>query len=138
MRFSFAGIKAEFLQDLTSLVERNVNTGAVAPHVATVRWTYTVPANKRAVMMSAYVQSLRLTAAGAAVTADNSVEINTSSVMIMAVIPTSFCAGGFSQIALGVAVDLPAGTVVTNTTVDPSTGGTIRYISSAVFEEYNA
>lgn len=138
MKFSFAGIKSEFLQDQTSLVERNINTGSVGPHVPTTRWTYTVPANKRSVMMSAYVQSLRLTAAGPAVTADNSIEINTNSVMIMAVIPTSFGAGGFSQIALGVAVDLPAGTVVTNTTSDPSTGGTIRYISSAVFEEYDA
>jgi len=99
--------------------------GSAAPHGLTTRFTYTVPANRIAIIENTMIEALRLTAAGTLGTVD--VYILADSVYIAKVFfynNTVYSAGYENQAKQ---ILLKAGETCVGKTSDGSTGGTVNY-----------
>lgn len=136
MRFSFAGARQSPWDRNQVEVARTYEAGTIAPHAETTRWTYTVPANKKLRICSAHAFIQRESAAGAVsfhgvrVKHDGNTFLTASSrnnAIVDAVITNS-----------NPQVDAIAGSVITATTQDNSTGGTVAYGAFMQAYEYDA
>lgn len=65
MRFTnvFSGRPQPWDRNATVPFALSTSQVAIAPHAATQRWTYTVPSNRKALIMSAHAMSYRITVA---------------------------------------------------------------------------
>ena len=97
----------------------------VAPHAATVRFTYTVPTGKKFFLENAFAQVNRYTAAGTAGVAKGLVQARGAEV-IQAKIQTNNV-GDKDSMNVGRSVIALADEVVRGLTADGSTDGTVDY-----------
>lgn len=114
---------------------------SVAPHVYTTRWTYTVPAGKRAVMTSAHMWSQLYIAATVVGQRQGDISIAPLGVSQTAVInyyDTDNTANRQIQTYLSQGPLLNATDVITAQTRDSSTGGAVNLSMSATFTEFDA
>lgn len=117
-------------------------TGATAPHAQTTRWTYTVPAGKKAVAQGGAMSCRRVTAAapvgmvtvttvytpvstGVAAT-ESIIQLGTNNVL------------DHAESNLNPTGDMLAGDIESATTQDEGTGGTVSYKVNRKIFEYDA
>lgn len=111
----------------------------VSPHSATVRYSYTVPAGRMAVLESAFVETTRATAPTTAGQARCYVVITRngeSSLIILEATIFSSTVGVTEWATLGTPITLVGGDAVTLRTIDTSTGGTCNYTGSVMISQY--
>jgi len=137
VRFSFAGSRQQPI-DRAPLTNQEVyNAATVAPHGPTVRWTYTVPTGRKALLQSAYVKLMRQVAAAPVGYAQAYIVYQTTGIIISASINTNVIGDG-SQLAIGQSITMLAGEEIHAGSDDASTGGSFRYLISANLLEYDA
>lgn len=112
---------------------------AVAPHADTQRFLYTVPANRRAVITSASIHIIRITAAAPLGYAVMYIPANIHSVTVYVAVAeiNSNGVGDKGQDEIGGLVWLTAGDTAEIRTSDSSTGGTISYRGSFTLVEFD-
>lgn len=126
-------------QTLPTLSLQSYNAAAIAPHVATVRWTYTVPAARFAVVEFLHVSLTRQTAAapvGEAIAAIGIIPSGGALSRILQVVIFTNAVGDKDHAEWGGRILLAAGDALEGRTIDTSTGGTFRYLVSARISEY--
>lgn len=115
-----------------------IGTG-VGPHSTTVRYTYTVPAGRVAVLEAVFVEVTRATAPTTAGQARCYVVVTrngaSSLILVEATIFTS-TVGVTEWATLGTPITLLSGDNVTLRTIDGSTGGTCNYTGSVMISQY--
>jgi len=120
---------------------QSYEAAGVAPHGATTRWTYTVPAGKKAIMEYAF---LSLTRSGAPTTVGTAFcflyyqPSGGSSHILYDASLRDATVGNVKEIASPTSLMLNAGDAVRGYTQDTSTGGTIDYILNVKFTEFDA
>lgn len=113
----------------------------VAPHAQTTRWTYTVPASRKALIEVSQVSIARDGAAGAASTSYATITttgVTNAQPIFSFTQQVSNTLGTFAQSNVGTNALLLAGQSLTSTTQDNSTGGTNGYTVSAKITEYDS
>jgi hypothetical protein len=113
----------------------------VAPHAATSRWSYTVPAGRAAQLGPYSISSSRDTVAAAVGTVWNYVNISPAAggsiaVNLLSLINNTLYAQ--QQVQVGLSGTIFAGDTVQGFTSDNSTGGAISYVNSIAIAEYDA
>lgn len=112
-----------------------------APHTATQRWTYTVPAGKKAFVEAALVYIRRSAAATTAARVQLTIGVTPSGgldrVLLLAQILTNNI-GDYDRADLGQSITLLPGDLIDADSVDDSTGGTINYNTVAKITEFDA
>jgi hypothetical protein len=114
---------------------------ATAPHADTQRWTYTVPAGKKALVEAAQLLTLRDAAATTLGRAEASILITPSGGALNRMLRTLHLintVGERVDIFIGEAGSLLAADQIQATTEDSSTGGTMGYFATAKIMEYDA
>jgi hypothetical protein len=116
---------------------------AVGPHGATSRFTYTVPAGKKAIVEILSVRLQRETVASPAATASIYITYTPSggsaSVAVICVLySTKNAIGDLDKDDLGTTFTMNAGDAIECRSSDGSTGGTISYMAFAKVTEYEA
>lgn len=124
-------------------VERNASYAAsgVAPHGKTTRWTYTVPAGRKAFIEVMNATFFRLTAAGAAsIVAAEIEEIPNGGVTADIAIPATIdnTIGVQQRVQASSQFAMSAGAQLIGSTVDASTTGSINYNLAFHGNEYDA
>ncbi len=138
MRITNPGQARAYPQDRNPLTINQLYSATVAPHGVTTRWTYTVPASRKAQMESVLARILRITAAAPVAYADADVAVgNVLSYIAIADLMTNNV-GDRISVNLGAAAFLQAGEFVVGRTQDASTGGTISYVASLKATEFDA
>lgn len=114
--------------------------GAIAPHVQTQRWTYTVPAGKKAFIEEIFAQVRRESVAAPAVRIDVQITyapVSGSNMFIgLPIIYTNNVGDQETEFPpqLGLLV---AGDLIHGDTEDTSTGGTAAYVVAMKFIEFD-
>jgi len=108
----------------------------VAPHSATQRWTYTVPAGKKAFLEAINLKLIRKTAASTVGVAYASIVLNTYSVFEARVVTNNV--GDKDAVSVGQALTLNPGDTLEGYTYDGSTGGTFDYQTIVKITEFDA
>ena len=113
----------------------------VAPHAATERWSYTVPKGRKAFVEYLAASAVRITIAGphGLVTACIDLGIagaSAESVMAAQVMTNEI--GDKDRVNIGHSLTLEGGDVLTSSTTDLSTGGTMAYRTIAKIIEFDA
>lgn len=147
------GTDVEFQAGLSSIVRpawydrnplsvfKSFNLAAVAPHVNTVRWTYTVPAGRKAMIESVMIETFRDAVAGAAGLFIGFIRYAVGGAGGDAYVVARSNAntlGAESRINESQGGIMFAGDVLTGETVDGSTGGTVLYMVNAKITEFDA
>jgi hypothetical protein len=113
----------------------------VAPHGETVRWTYTVPAGKKAFVESVFAYLRRSAAATtvgrAAVVIWITPSGGSAAILIDVEILTNNV-GDSDRQGVGQSLILLPGDTIEARTVDISTGGTVNYSAAAKITEFDA
>lgn len=109
----------------------------IAPAAYTTRWTYTVPAGRKAFIDSGSINVNRVTVAAPVGVARATIETPASSI-ILAVFATSNIAGDIQRASVGGSLLILAGTAIVGTTEDTSTGGTMLFAMFAHGVEFDA
>lgn len=132
--------RAQYYDRNPTNVIKSLRTAALAPHTTTQRWSYTVPAARKAYIGGAQSSVDRVTAAAPAALSFNTIQVTPNggsltdwldaliegnNVDSRADIASS---GGF----------MGAGDVIQSEDFDNSTGGTIQYFGSAMITEFDA
>jgi hypothetical protein len=113
----------------------------VAPHGNTARWTYTVPAGRKALIEAATCEIMRQTAAAPVglYYAEIIANLNDASFpRFINVISLDNTVGGRAGQSLNCATILQAGEIITGQTGDPSTAGTVAYRLTCKLTEFDA
>lgn len=117
------------------------NAVNLAPHTSTQRWTYTVPAGKKAQLELVQVKVMRATAPTTPGYAYANIRFTPSGgsvdTLIQATIRTG-TVGDTDQTVLGVCGVLQAGDTIEANSADGSTGGTIDYFATLKITEFDA
>lgn len=120
-----------------SSLDNAYENNAIAPHAFTSRWSYTVPANRKALMHSAVAWVYR-DGTNAGAIGQATAQINKNSKQICAAICYQLAMGGLMVSNLSNQMWLVAGDVIVGGTADGSAGGTTSLHVSATFMEYDA
>tara|TARA_Y100000310_G_scaffold328199_1_gene395908 strand:- start:240 stop:665 length:426 start_codon:yes stop_codon:yes gene_type:complete len=140
MRLSNLNLGALPLFDRAPATIQEYYAGAtVAPAGFTVRWTYTVPASKLALINQANILLLRDGVASPVGRTELGIEWPTGGTYPKLLFVTSLdnVVGDSHQQAIGQAGFMVAAQAVRGYTSDPSTGGTNFFILSATFTEFD-
>lgn len=117
------------------------NTGAVAPHGATQRWTYTVPAGKKAFIEQIMTSIIRSTVAAPVGTTLNEVDLipNGGGVNILSLrYMNTNGVNDNTDLHLTNLGEINAGDQINALDVDTSTGGTVTFVKTAKIQEFDA
>jgi hypothetical protein len=114
---------------------QSYSAAAVAPHVATIRWTYTCPANRIAMVQSARCHVLRDGATANPGIARATVNV-TNAICDARIIDGTVNA--YRSEIIGVSAMTTAGGTITGVTSDASTLGTCNLLCNANIIEFNA
>jgi len=119
-----------------SLVWAAPNT---APHGDTTRGTYTVPENKRAVITCVWLQVRRATVAAPVGVVRLTLDANINSVYSYfgSVYLTTNLANDLQQLSIPCQIWLGEGDDILIKSSDSSTGGTVSYVSSVEYMEFD-
>ena len=113
----------------------------LAPHAETIRFTFTVAANRKAFLDTAFIQIVRTSAyasigeARVALFVTPSGGTQTCIMRQSIIIATVYV---YQQFTLGGSVLMTAGTVLTSTTSDSCTGGLVSYQAHAHYIAFDA
>ena len=129
-------------QPNSNVVNEIYSAGSIAPHANTTRWTYTVPANRIAIVQSAYCQLRRDSATATFGDAFASIRINdptdmTTLMQLMRIDDYQGAQNAGQILVLGTCAILTAGQKLEGRDGDGSTGGTYTYIESANILEFD-
>lgn len=117
------------------------NTGAIAPHGGTTRWTYTVAAGKKATIQDLLSSIIRSSAAAPVGAAFNEYDYTPSGGALAIVSLRYMNTNGVNDntdIHLTNLGDMDAGDTLAALDADASTGGTVTFVKSAKIFEYDA
>lgn len=112
----------------------------IAPHGGTVRWTYTVPAGKKAYLENGFMQTRRDSVAAPAGQALASIRYTPNGGTIARFAATDVstnAVGDKDAVVLGPLALLMVGDVVDSLTQDGSTGGVMTHIATAKITEFD-
>lgn len=142
MRVASLGVARPTYYDRNSIEgSLNYQAYAVAPHADTTRWTYTVPAGKKAYVDSANAIVYRFTAATGVSLVNSRLVITPSggsaTLIVFAHIETNVVGDNARQNLAG-SLLLLSGSTFRGITVDSSTGGTVDYVAAAHYIEFDA
>lgn len=117
------------------------DAAAVAPHAQTTRWTYTVPAGKKAQLQTSTFMLERDAAAAPAGYTRSQIVYTPSGGGNFAIYVVEFVNAGVdanrsSNIGLG--MTLLAGDQLISQTQDGSTGGSVAYVVGSTLQEFDA
>lgn len=116
--------------------------GAVAPHADTPRWSYTVPALRKAFCEAIVINLHRATAAAPAAFAKGSIQYQTAAMTVLTellrVTSYNINVDAESQIVIGNSIMMQPGEKIEGHTVDTSGGGTVDWNVSAKITEFDA
>ena len=139
MRIVHPGNARPEVVDRNPLAVRQFYGANLAPHAETQRWTYTVPANRRALVALLWGQIVRESAA--TTVGDGFLRIKTtiSAVQVSGpvLVHRNNTAGAEVHFAFGHSVYLGPGDLIELTTQDTSTGGVLRYSGGAYLIEFD-
>jgi hypothetical protein len=116
-------------------------TGGAAPHAITQRWSYTVPVGRKAFIEAFFALVQRNTAAapvGAAAVIMQYTPVGGAATRVLDVWVSS---NGVGDTALQTPTNfgfMQAGDVLTASDQDSSTGGTVTYVQTAKYTEFDA
>lgn len=140
MRIIYPSVARNAFYDRTpTFITKRYETTAVAPHVQTQRWLYSVPANKRAILQAIHIYMIRSTAAAPNAFVEAQISILSAGVYAR-IAHVSFVDNTlFKQYSLDVAygIYLDTGQNMQAITADGSTGGAIDYYIDAFIIEYD-
>jgi hypothetical protein len=130
-----------FDRNPTSIIKAYNNT--LAPHGATERWTYTVPANRRALIELLQCGAKRISVAGtpAAVQVYVKVTPNGGSdtyTLYADLTSADNAIGSKEALSSQGTIALEAGDLIHGSTSDGSTTGTVEYVLTAKITEFDA
>lgn len=138
---SFAVARPNYYDRNATSKQSSYVGGPLAPHSVTTRWTYTVPAGKKAYVESCYVDIIRGSAATSGPSCKAFIRVTTSDSTI-----GTLCATGgefntlnalISQTVSNVGL-LAAGDLVQSDSYDNSTGGTLYIVMTAKYTQFDA
>jgi hypothetical protein len=125
-----------------STVVGHFNSGALAPHATTTRWSYTVPPRRRAKVQGAIAAIARNVAAAALGNYAGYVLITRAngggSFMLVYARTFALTAGTVVSMVQAGEIDLYEGDIMRGDTEDQNAGGTVSYTVSANAIEYDA
>ena len=131
-----AGTRSFWHDRNATTITTSITAALVAPHAATVRASYTVPASRRLVFGNISNSVIR---DGVATTAGMvAAWINLAGVETVVLTHLSNVLGASNRADVGAGTIIQAGTVVQSVTADPSTLGTMRYDMQWAGNEYDA
>lgn len=113
----------------------------IAPHAIVDRWSYTVPANRRAIVATMQATLCRDLAPGAAGLAQSFIWLDDVAQANTSILEQNWISAGLTAGLGGIFVSGPAmqaTEVLAGRTVDTSTGGTFGYLLTAVLTEFDA
>jgi hypothetical protein len=131
MRFTHALVSRPDWYDRNPVAIRNTFfSSAVAPHVDTQRWAYTVPAAKKAAIQNINTQTVRDVAATTAGQADAFIQYTPSGGAVATLLSTRFISvtvdtGKINS--MGGNMTILTGDLLQGRTQDASTGGSVFY-----------
>lgn len=152
MRFSYlSGVRNDLLQEIANnsegvAVPPNMDAPALqwwatySPHASTLRYTYTVAADRLLVLKSAMIQLLRRTTPSASGFIYAALQIRKTGVGDTSVIVLRMnngAIGGSKELSIPINVRLEPGDRVRFYTSDSSTGGTVDFQLTVNSEEYD-
>ncbi len=114
--------------------------GGVAPHAATTRFTYTVPASRAAILSDVFFSVMRDAAAAPVGLVSARLVLTTLTSGSPWLIEVSFIGntvGDMTQNMLAPALYLRAGETIAAISDDASTGGSARYLLNAALTEFD-
>ena len=117
------------------------SAGAVVPHGSTTRWSYTVPAGKKAWVDALFLAVDRAAAAAPAGTIAaniNYVPNGGATAVLGQALLINNTVGAMDKLSVTQFGYLGAGDVISATTVDTSTGGSADLTAGAKYTEYDA
>jgi len=112
------------------------DSGSIAPHVLTIRMSYTVPTGKKAFLESCLAKAIRRTVATTESTVLSAIKARGHR-LLLAWLMTNNVGDADSQV-IGQSVTLNAGEAVLGETLDQSTGGTCNYYLAIHATEFDA
>jgi len=136
---SFAVARPAYYDRNATATYSTYNSSGIAPHTYTVRWTYTVPAGKKAIMETATI--LISTQVVATVNGSREAYIRVtspSSATIIYLGNTTNTALAFTFIAAPTQPTFYAADAITGNTFDSGTGGQVYYDINGKFTAYDA
>lgn len=114
---------------------RSYTAGAVSPHAATVRDTYTVPNGR--VLYLAYFMGMLMRVATTTTASLAMISLQIGTVAVVNVPLRSSAIGDYASVNTPIGIFLPAGTVVRIVTSDLSNLGAINYDTSWLGVEFD-
>jgi hypothetical protein len=114
----------------------NQYAATIAPHVATTRWTYTVPAGRKALVESAFASMITDTVGAPA--GNRNVAVAVTTTPLIQVYYSAMFPNALSSSNLAGAIILLAGITLGASTSDASTGGFNSFFVSMKATEYDA
>jgi len=117
-------------------IRRNSVGAGISPHSDTERWTYTVPAGKKAIVESLQTTMIRKTAATTA--GRPYAHIIVAGIAFLKAVIIGNAIGDRSDPTVGPAMVLVAGETITANTADDSTGGTVDFFVAMTATEFDA
>jgi len=127
--------------DRNPVVQNNYYTGVVVPHTETERWTYTVPAGKKAMVEHLSLFMRRTTAPTTVGLAALIIYYRPSSggeTILCGIEFSDATAETYRALALGHNITMLAGDRLRAATFDLSTGGYVKYVAAAKVVEFDA
>lgn len=122
-------------------ITKSYLAAGVAPHGTTQRWSYTVPAGRRAIVELMSAETIRDGASGAPARAANFFTYTPSGVAATFPLEAGIDAGALGEkhsVMWGGKLVMHAADVMAGSTADASTGGTLFFNSAFVASEFDA
>jgi hypothetical protein len=123
--------------DRNPLVIKQLYASIDAPTVAGTKWSYTVPASRKAFVSGICSQLQRTSAATVVGDARFFITVDSSTYIFLCAVNTNNV-GDHEEVNIGNSLLLLVGNVLTGGTSDSSTGGTMSFICSALILEFDA
>lgn len=126
--------------DRTPTGRGQLYNATIAPAGTTVRWTYTVPTAKKALVDVVTMQATRQTAAAPIGEAAALIEVTSLDASVARLIQSLFnnTVGAAANGNFAAAIPMQAGETLIGKTYDFSTGGTVNYNVAAHLVEFDA
>lgn len=140
MRIIYPSVARNAYYDRTpTFLTKRYEATLIAPHVQAVRWTYTVPANKRAVLQEAHIFIVRSGVAIGADYAEAQLSIQSGGIFsrFIHVAFIDNTGGKAFYTDTQTTIYLDTGQIMQAITADASNGGTLDYYVNAFIMEYD-
>lgn len=113
----------------------------LAPHAATIRWSYTVPTGRKAILNHIFLMLMRASAPTTNGRVQGLIRITPSGGSALTVLSLHLFPGNVGEVSVASSAPqtlLSAGDTVDYLTADGSTGGGVDYVGAALLTEFDA